>query len=109
MPHLDLLLGLDVGTTNVKCLALDSAGKILFQADERTPLSRPKPGWTDFEPEPIWQAACRTVRAVVAKVDSPERIKGIAVAGGAESRFPIDKAGRSVGAPVPLFGLKPTD
>jgi glycerol kinase len=48
MPNLDLLLGLDVGTTNIKCLALDSTGKILFQADERTPLSHPKPGWTDF-------------------------------------------------------------
>src|SRR5258708_13097507 len=106
MPHLDLLLGLDVGTTNVKCLALDSAGKILFQADERTPLSRPKPGWTDFEPEPIWQAACRTVRAVVAKVDSPERIKGIAVAAVAESLFPIHNAAHPL--PPPIASSDPT-
>ena len=109
MPHLDLLLGLDVGTTNIKCLALDSAGKILFQADERTPLARPKPGWTDFEPEPIWQAACRTIRSVVAKLDSAERIKGIAVAGVAESLFPIDKDGRSVGPAIAWFDLRTTE
>lgn len=109
MPHLDLLLGLDVGTTNIKCLALDSAGKILFQADERTPLARPKPGWTDFEPEPIWQAACRTIRSVVAKLDFAERIKGIAVAGVAESLFPIDKEGRSVGPAIAWFDLRTTE
>jgi len=109
MPHHDLLLGLDVGTTNIKCLALDSAGEILFQADERTPLSRPKPGWTDFDPEPIWQGVCRTIRAVVSKMDSPDRIKGIAVAGVAESLFPIDQAGRSLGPAIAWFDLRTTE
>ena len=109
MPHLDLLLGLDVGTTNIKCLALDSVGKILFQADERTPLARPKPGWTDFEPEPIWQAACRTIRSVVAKLGSAQHIKGIAVAGVAESLFPIDEDGRSVGPAIAWFDLRTTE
>ena len=109
MPHHDLLLGLDVGTTNIKCLALDSAGEILFQTDERTPLSRPKPGWTDFDPEPIWQAVCRTIRAVVAKIELPDRIKGIAVAGVAESLFPIDKAGCSLGPAIAWFDLRTTE
>jgi xylulokinase len=106
MPHHDLLLGLDVGTTNIKCLALDSAGEILFQADERTPLSRPKPGWTDFDPEPIWQGVCRTIRALVSQIELPDRIKGIAVAGVAESLFPIDKSGRSLGPAIAWFDLR---
>jgi xylulokinase len=106
MPHPDLLLGLDVGTTNIKCLALDSAGGIVFQADERTPLSYPKPGWTEFDPEPIWQAVCRTIHSVVARVESPESIKGIAVAGVAESLFPIDKAGSSLGPAIAWFDLR---
>jgi xylulokinase len=109
MPHHDLLLGLDVGTTNIKCLALDSAGEILFQADERTPLSRPKPGWTDFDPEPIWQGVCRTIRAVTSKIESLDRIRGIAVAGVAESLFPIDKAGRSLGPAIAWFDLRTTE
>ncbi|MBV8213985.1 MAG: hypothetical protein JOZ08_12290 [Verrucomicrobia bacterium] len=109
MPHLDLLLGLDVGTTNIKCLALDSRGKILFQADERTPLSHPKPGWTDFDPEPIWEGVCRTIQTVIGKIESPERIKGIAVAGVAESLFPIDKAGRSLGPAIAWFDLRTTE
>jgi xylulokinase len=108
MPHHDLLLGLDVGTTNIKCLALDSAGKILVQADERTPLSYPKPGWTDFDPELIWPAVCRTIRAAVAKIELPDRIKGIAVSGVAESLFPIDKAGHSLGPAIAWFDLRTT-
>ena len=56
MPQHDLVLGLDVGTTNLKCLALDGAGTIVAQGSEPTPRSHPRPGWTDFEPEPIWEA-----------------------------------------------------
>jgi xylulokinase len=108
MPHQDLLLGLDVGTTNIKCLALDSTGKILLQADERTPLSYPKPGWTDFDPELIWPAVCRTVQAAVAKIERPDRIRGIAVSGVAESLFPIDKAGYSLGPAIAWFDLRTT-
>jgi xylulokinase len=109
MPHLDLLLGLDVGTTNIKCLALSAAGKIVLQSEERTPLAHPKPGWTDFKPEPIWQAACRTIRSVVSKLDAPDRIKGIAVAGVAESLFPIDEAGLPVRPAIAWFDLRTTD
>jgi xylulokinase len=108
MPHHDLLLGLDVGTTNIKCLVLDSTGKILVQADERTPLSYPKPGWTDFDPELIWPTVCRTIRAAVAKIELPDRIKGIAVSGVAESLFPIDKAGHSLGPAIAWFDLRTT-
>jgi xylulokinase len=109
MPLDDLLLGLDVGTTNIKCLALDSSGKILVQADERTPLNHPKPGWTDFDPQPIWLAVCRTIRAVVAKIEFPDRVKGIAVAGVAESLFPVDKDGHSLGPAIAWFDLRTTE
>src|SRR5260370_17153384 len=103
MAYSDLLLGLDVGTTNIKCLAMDGSANIVAQADERTILSHPQPGWTDFDPEEIWAAACRTVRAVISQLNSPEAVKGIAVASVAESLIPIHSDGNPATPPIPSF------
>lgn len=106
MPHDDLVLGLDVGTTNIKCLAVDEAGTIVAQGSESTPQSHPRPGWTDFEPEPLWEAACRAIRAVITQVAHPEAIKGIAVTSVAESLVPIDAHGRPLAPAIAWFDLR---
>ena len=41
----ELLLGLDVGTTAVKCLAFDAAGQIAASATQPLSLRTPQPGW----------------------------------------------------------------
>jgi xylulokinase len=108
MPHHDLLLGLDVGTTNIKCLAIDESASIVALAHERTPLSHPRPGWTDFEPGQIWRSACRTIRAVISKLGCPEVVRGIAVASVAESLVPIDSTGNAVAPAIAWFDLRTT-
>jgi xylulokinase len=106
MPQHDLVLGLDVGTTNLKCLALDEAGTIVAQGSEPTPRSHPRPDWTDFEPEPIWGAACRAIRSVVAQIKNPAAIRGIAVSSLAESVVPIDGQGRPLAPAIAWFDLR---
>jgi xylulokinase len=108
MPQQDLVLGLDVGTTNIKCLAVDSTGKIVAQAAEPTPRSHPRPGWTDFEPGPIWDAACRAIRAVVSQIERPDLIKGVAVSSMAESIVPIDSQGQPLAPAIAWFDLRTT-
>jgi xylulokinase len=106
MPHPDLVLGLDVGTTNLKCLALDGAGTIVAQGSEPTPQAHPRPGWTDFEPGPIWEAACRAIRAVLSQVGHREAVKGIAVSSLAESVIPIDSQGQPLAPAIAWFDLR---
>jgi xylulokinase len=106
MPHPDLVLGLDVGTTNLKCLALDEAGTIVAQGSEPTPRSHPRPGWTDFEPGPLWEAACCAIRAVAAQVAHREAVKGIAVSSLAESVVPIDARGQPLAPAIAWFDLR---
>ena len=106
MPHHDLVLGIDVGTTNLKCLALDDAGTIVAQGSEPTPRSHPRPGWTDFEPGPLWEAACRVIRAVVSQLERPEAVKGIAVSSLAESVVPIDSQGQPLAPAIAWFDLR---
>ncbi len=108
MPQHDLVLGLDVGTTNLKCLALDGAGNIVAQGSEPTPQSHPRPGWTDFEPERIWKAACAAIRSVVSQIENPAAIRGIAVSSLAESVVPIDSHGQTLAPSIAWFDLRTT-
>jgi xylulokinase len=51
------LVGLDVGTTGVKALAVSSDGEVLARVEEAYSLSTPQPGWAEQDPEDWWRAA----------------------------------------------------
>ena len=55
------LVGLDVGTTGVKALALSPEGDVLARAEESYELSTPHPGWAEQDPEDWWRAAERAL------------------------------------------------
>jgi xylulokinase len=50
------LVGLDVGTTGVKALAVSSEGEVLARIEEAYALSTPHPGWAEQDPEDWWRA-----------------------------------------------------
>ena len=52
------LIGLDVGTSGVKAIAVSAAdGAVLARAEHGYPLSTPQPGWAEQDPEDWWRAA----------------------------------------------------
>ena len=53
----DVLVGLDVGTSGVKAIAISPDGRVLASASEEYPLSTPRPGWAEQDPEDWWRAA----------------------------------------------------
>ncbi len=53
-----IVAGLDVGTTSVKALALDTGdGSVVASAEEGYPFDTPRPGWTEQDPELWWRAS----------------------------------------------------
>jgi xylulokinase len=52
-----VLVGLDVGTTGVKALAISETGGVSAVAEEGYELSMPQPGWAEQDPEDWWQAS----------------------------------------------------
>ena len=57
----DALVGIDVGTTGVKGVAIDENGAVLATAEEHYALATPKPGWAEQDPEDWWQASQRVL------------------------------------------------
>jgi xylulokinase len=51
------LVGLDVGTTSVKGIAVDAHGAVVHVAERGYPLSTPRPGWSEQDPDDWWRAA----------------------------------------------------
>ena len=51
------LVGLDVGTSGVKAVALSPDGEVLVTASQGYPLSTPHAGWSEQDPEDWWEAA----------------------------------------------------
>jgi len=55
------LLGLDVGTSSVKGIAIDGDGVVLAVAERGYPLSTPRPGWSEQDPEDWWRGAAEVL------------------------------------------------
>ena len=53
------MLGIDIGTTGAKGVALSADGRVLASATDSYPLSTPQPGWSEQDPELWWTAAQR--------------------------------------------------
>jgi xylulokinase len=52
-----LIAGLDVGTTGVKAIAITPEGEVVARAERSYPLSTPRPGWSEQDPEDWWLAS----------------------------------------------------
>jgi xylulokinase len=62
------VIGLDIGTTSAKGIALDSEGNVVATATEEYPLSTPQPGWAEQDPELWWTAAQRVLAQLPANL-----------------------------------------
>jgi xylulokinase len=51
------LVGLDVGTSGVKAVAVSRDGEVVARAERGYPLSTPRRGWAEQDPEDWWEAA----------------------------------------------------
>jgi xylulokinase len=71
------LVGLDVGTSGVKAVALSPEGEVLVTASQGYPLSTPHAGWSEQDPEDWWEAA----QAALAEVAERRDVAGIGLSG----------------------------
>jgi len=62
-----VVLGLDVGTTNIKALAIDEAGTPVAESALPIATHAPRPGWVEQNPETILATAVDCVRNTLAK------------------------------------------
>ena len=68
------LVGIDLGTSAVKGLAIDERGAVLARAESSYPLSTPHAGWAEQDPEDWWQATSEVLLQLRARAGRPDGI-----------------------------------
>ena len=80
------LIGLDVGTSSVKGVAIDPHGALIHVAERGYPLSTPRPGWAEQDPDDWWRAA----RDVLDECEA-DRALGIGLSGQMHGLVALDE------------------
>jgi xylulokinase len=90
-------LGIDIGTSGTKTLAIDEKGTILASASAEYPCDHPRPGWSQQDPEHWWTAAIATIRDVLSKGSlKPADIKGVGLSGQMHGSVFLDADGKVI-------------
>ena len=98
-------LGVDLGTSSVKTVAVDASGATVAEAKRSYPLDTPRPGWAEQDPEAWVEATFATLREVAAAVaarptardgDGRARIAGVGLSGQMHSAVLVDAVGDPV-------------
>jgi xylulokinase len=90
-------IGIDVGTSGTKALAISPDGRILAAASSSYPCAHPKPLWSEQDPEDWWKATVKVVRAVVKQSQvKPAGVDAIGLSGQMHGSVFLDKANKVI-------------
>src|SRR6476620_6069255 len=94
---MSIYLGIDIGTSGTKTLAINAAGKIIGQASAEYPCYHPKPLWSEQDPDDWWNATVKTVRVVVKQAKlKPADVRAIGLSGQMHGSVFLDKNNKVV-------------
>lgn len=90
-----VLLGLDVGTSGVRALAVSADdGEVVAQATATYPVLTPRAGWTEQDPAAWGEASCQVLAAVASRV--ADDIAGLGLAGQMHGSVFLDSSDRVI-------------
>jgi gluconokinase len=88
------LLGLDLGSTNIKALAITREGRVVAQADRPTRTLLPQPGWVEQDPRRILSATVSVLREAYREAQlAGGTLQGVVCSGAMHSVLAIDYKG----------------
>lgn len=74
-----MFLGIDIGTSGVKAVVLDEAGAVVGQGVAALTVQRPRPLWSEQDPDAWWHATTAAVQAIDPAVR--RAVRGVGLAG----------------------------
>lgn len=88
-------IGIDIGTTGLKVLLLDTEGTIVAQTSRESTLHSPRPGFAEADPLQWEESVFESIREVIrASGINPTDVAGLATSGMVPAVIPIDKFGK---------------
>ncbi|MGI8983618.1 MAG: glycerol kinase GlpK [Acidimicrobiales bacterium] len=78
LPVVSVTIAIDAGTTGVRAMAVDAAGRIAGWSYRELTQHFPRPGWVEHDPEEIWGAVEATLAELRSTLTEPVAAIGIA-------------------------------
>ena len=89
---MNYLLGLDIGTSGVKAVLVSAEGELIATETSSYPLSSPKDGWVEQNPEDWWESTAEVINKIITKSNiASKNLKGISLSGQMHSSVFLDK------------------
>ena len=85
-----LYVGIDLGTSAVKLLLMDGAGKIQKIVSKEYPLYFPHPGWSEQNPEDWYEKSMEGLKELLSGCDKSQ-VAGISFGGQMHGLVILDK------------------
>lgn len=90
-----MYLGIDLGTSSVKVLAMNRNGQIIDEATEDYPVYYPKQNWAEQEPEEWWQGTLKALKSIIANNPLLQSdLRGIGFSGQMHGMVALDALGQ---------------
>ena len=101
-----LTIGLDVGTSSTKAVAVQADGMVLSTVTGQHAVSQPSPGRFEQDAEAVWwEQSCSLLRELTASAAvAGSAIAAVAVSGIGPCVLPCDRSGRPL-RPAILYGI----
>lgn len=94
---MEVLLGVDVGSSGSKAIAIDGSGRMLSTAAQSYATVYPKPGWAEQDPEDWYRSACSAIRNCLSEAGlKAERVSAVAFVGPAHNVALLDGEDRVI-------------
>lgn len=77
---MNIYLGLDLGTTVLKVVAINDEGDVLASTSKELTISSPKPDWAEEDPYTWWDTFVYLLRSIGNTIDM-SKVKGIGLSG----------------------------
>jgi len=72
-----MYLGIDLGTSGVKAVLLDDTNQVLAESSAPLAVQRPRPLWSEQDPDAWWTASCNAVKALPVELRSATQAIGL--------------------------------
>lgn len=95
---MSVYLGIDIGTSSAKCLAVDAQGEPLALTQQPYQVTHPREGWVEQDAEQLWNALLSVVRQCVEQIKAegrnPADVQSLAMSTQGDTLIVTDATGK---------------
>ncbi len=87
-------IAIDIGTTNIKAVAVSGAGTVLAVSERQNATQSPQPGWQEQDPEAVFQYVVEVLAEVWAASSVQESLTGVIFSSAMHGLMAVDSKGK---------------